>query len=103
VQHTAAAIKEMHRQVGFLDITNGVARRGVLIRHLVMPENLAGTDVFVRWVVSELGAETHVNIMGQYRPMFQANQFPQLNRSLTQAEFSQAMRWARDAGLRNFH
>ncbi|MCL2373905.1 MAG: twin-arginine translocation signal domain-containing protein [Treponema sp.] len=101
--HAAAAIREMHRQVGFLQITGGVAQRGVLIRHLVMPENLAGTDAFVRWVVSELGSDTHVNIMSQYRPMFRANDYPPLNRRITQAEFTQAMRWAQDAGLRNFH
>jgi len=101
--HAAAAIKEMHRQTGFLQISGAVAQRGLLIRHLVMPENLAGTDVFVRWVVSELGADTHVNIMSQYRPMFRANDYPPLNRRITQAEFSQAMRWAQDAGLRNFH
>jgi len=101
--HTAAAIREMHRQTGFLQLTGGIATRGLLIRHLVMPENLAGTDRFVRWVVSELGADTHVNIMSQYRPMFRASEFPQLNQRLTQVEFTQAMIWARNAGLHNFH
>jgi putative pyruvate formate lyase activating enzyme len=101
--HTAAAIKEMHRQVGFLQMNGSVAYRGLLIRHLVMPENQAGTDVFVRWVVNELGADTHVNIMAQYRPAHMASRFPPLNRGLTQAEFTQAMRWAREAGLHNFH
>jgi len=101
--HAASAIKEMHRQVGVLQMEDGLAHRGLLVRHLVMPENLAGTDVFVRWVVDELGADTHVNIMNQYRPMFRANEFPPLNRRITQAEFTQAMHWARAAGLRNFH
>ncbi|MDR2579168.1 MAG: twin-arginine translocation signal domain-containing protein [Chitinispirillales bacterium] len=101
--HTAAAIKEMHRQVGVLQQADGVAQRGLLIRHLVLPENLGGTDTFVRWVVSELGPETHVNIMGQYTPMFQAREHPPLDRRVTQEEFAQAMRWAREAGLRNFH
>ena len=67
-----------------------------------MPENLAGTDVFVRWVVSELGSDTHVNIMDQYRPEFRANEYPSLGRWITPEEFAQAMRWAREAGLRNF-
>jgi len=102
-RHTAAAIKEMHRQVGVLRTTGDIAQRGLLIRHLVLPENVAGTDAFVRWVVSELGPETHVNIMSQYRPMFRANEFPPLDRHLTREEFEQAMRWAREAGLRNFH
>jgi len=73
------------------------------MRHLVLPENLAGTDVFVRWVVDELGPDTHINITGQYRPMFRAHEFPPLDRRLTQAEYTQAMQWAREAGLRNFH
>ena len=102
-RHTAAAIKEMHRQVGTLQQTGGIAYRGLLIRHLVLPENLSGTDDFVRWVVSELGPETHVNIMAQYRPMYRAQEYPPLDRRLTREEFEQAMRWAREAGLRNFH
>jgi len=102
-EHTAAAIAEMHRQVGVLETVEGVAIRGLIIRHLVLPENLAATDKFVKWVVSELSLETHVNIMGQYRPMFRANDFPPLNRGVTRAEYDQAMQWAREAGLRNFH
>jgi len=101
--HAAAAIKEMHRQVGPIQLVDGIAQRGVLIRHLVMPENLAGTDTFVRWAVTELGRDTHVNIMSQFMPMFRAHEYPPLHRRITQAEFSQAMRWAQDAGLRNFH
>jgi putative pyruvate formate lyase activating enzyme len=69
----------------------------------VLPENKAGTDVFVRWAVAELGANTHVNIMGQYRPMFRANEFPPLDRRITRGEMTQAMQWAREAGLHNFH
>ena len=101
--YTARAIREMHRQVGPLREINGAAYRGLLIRHLVLPENLAGTDTFARWVVSELGAGTHVNIMAQFWPAFRAREFPPLNRRPTRAEFEQAMRWAREAGLRNFH
>jgi len=101
--HTAAAIKEMHRQVGTLRQTDGVAYRGLLIRHLVLPENAAGTDGFVRWVASELGTDTHVNIMGQYSPQYRANDFPPLHRRPTREEIEQAMRWAREAGLQNFH
>jgi putative pyruvate formate lyase activating enzyme len=102
-RHTAAAIKEMHRQVGALQQIDGIAYRGLLIRHLVLPENAAGTDGFVRWVVSELGADTHVNIMSQYSPQYRAREYPPLHRRLTQEEFTQAMRWAREAGLQHFH
>lgn len=97
----AAAIAEMHRQVGVLQVTGGVASRGLLIRHLVLPENLAGTDRFVRWVAAELGEDTHLNIMAQYRPMHRAREFPPLHRRLTREEYSQALRWAREAGLRH--
>jgi putative pyruvate formate lyase activating enzyme len=100
--HAAAAIKEMHRQVGPLHVTNGLASHGVVVRHLVLPENLAGTDVFVRWVANELSPDTPVFIMNQYWPAFRADEFPPLNRRPTQAEFNQAMNWAREAGLRNF-
>jgi len=102
-EHTGAAIKEMHRQVGTLQLNNGIAYRGLLIRHLVLPSNFAGTDIFVRWVVNELGPATHVNIMAQYSPQYQARDYPPLNQRLAPGEYEQAMRWARDAGLRNFH
>jgi len=101
--HAADAIREMHKQVGTIKQIDGIAYRGLLIRHLVLPENLANTDVFVKWVASELGQETHVNIMGQYRPMHQANEHPSLSRRPTQEEIAQATLWAREAGLRNFH
>ncbi|MCL2389770.1 MAG: radical SAM protein [Elusimicrobia bacterium] len=102
VTHTAAAIKEMHRQVGVLQIANGLAYRGILMRHLVLPENLSGTDVFVRWVADELSPDTHVNISPQFWPAFRSHEFPPLNRRLTRTEHLQAMRWARAAGLHNF-
>ena len=101
-KHTAAAIIEMHRQVGHLSSIDGIAYRGLLIRHLILPENLSQTDEFVKWTVQNLGADTHVNIMGQYRPMFRASEFPPLDRRVTRTEFDQAMRWARAAGLKNF-
>jgi len=101
--HAAAAIKEMHRQVGGrLLTTGGIAYRGMVVRHLVMPENLGGVDRFVRWVATELGTDTNVNIMSQYWPAFRAGDHPPLDRRITQAEFNQAMQWAREAGLVNF-
>ena len=101
--HAAAAIKEMHRQVGDCKIENGVMYRGVIIRHLVLPENLGGADKLVRWVANELGTDTHINIMSQYRPEFRARYHPPLDRRVTRAEYEQALRWAREAGLHNFH
>ena len=101
--HAAAAIKEMHRQVGNLNIgDDGLATHGVVIRHLVLPENMGGADKLVRWIVDEFGTDQHVNIMGQFWPAFRSRYYPPLNRQVAPGEYAQAMRWARDAGLRNF-
>ncbi|MBN2320355.1 MAG: radical SAM protein [Acidobacteria bacterium] len=98
----AAVIKEMHRQVGVLDVdANGVARRGLIIRHLVMPDNIAGTDRFVRWVAQELSTDTYVNIMEQYHPEHKAFDYPEISRRITDGEYRQAIRWAREASLTN--
>ena len=96
----AAVIKEMHRQVGELQVgPDGVARRGLIIRHLVMPANIAGTDRFVRWVARELGPATRVNIMAQYHPEHKAFDYPEISRRITAQEWEQARRWAKAAGL----
>ncbi len=101
-ERAAEAITEMHRQTGVLRLDErGVAQRGLLIRHLVLPENLAGTDRFVRWVAENLSRDTWVNIMGQYRPEHKARQYPPLDRRITFAEHRQAIQWARQAGLRH--
>ncbi|HPK71206.1 MAG TPA: hypothetical protein PLN93_04635 [Vicinamibacterales bacterium] len=96
----AAAIKEMHRQVGTLTVDRrGIATRGLIIRHLVLPHNIGGTDRFVRWVATELSPDTRVNIMRQYRPEHRARDYPELSRRLTSEEWEQAVAWARAAGL----
>jgi putative pyruvate formate lyase activating enzyme len=98
----AAVIKEMHRQVGILQAdARGVAERGLIIRHLVMPHNIAGTDRFVRWVAEELSPETYVNLMAQYRPEHRASEYPELARRITTDEYRQAVQCAREAGLKN--
>jgi putative pyruvate formate lyase activating enzyme len=98
----AAAIKEMYRQVGRLQVDGrGVAVRGLIIRHLVMPHNIAGTDRFVRWVARELSPDTYVNIMAQYRPEHRAREYPELARRILPGEWAQALAWAREAGLTN--
>ena len=98
----AAAIKEMHRQVGVLKADErGVAVRGLIIRHLVMPQNIAGTDRFVKWVARELTTDTCVNIMAQYRPEHRAGDYPELSRQISSQEWGQALAWAHAAGLTN--
>ena len=96
------AIKEMHRQVGPLVFDgDGVARRGLLLRHLVMPGDICGTGEIMRWIARELGADTYVNIMAQYRPAGRVSrtQYPEIDRCLTQDEFQRAINVAKEAGL----
>lgn len=97
---TAAAIEEMRRQVGELVLDeNGIARRGLMIRHLVLPGNEAGTDRFVQFVADRLGPSTYVNIMRQYQPAYKAYRFPEIARPITAEEYRKAIEWARKAGL----
>ena len=96
----AAAHIEMHRQVGELVVDeNGIALRGLMIRHLVLPNGLAGTDRFVEFVSHRLSPLTYVNIMAQYRPEHRAYRFPELSRPISLDELRQALRLAAEAGL----
>jgi putative pyruvate formate lyase activating enzyme len=93
------AFREMHRQVGDLTLDRrGIARHGLLVRHLVLPNNLAGTGEVVRFL-AELSEDTYVNIMDQYRPCYRAHEYPPLARRPTRAELEEAVRLARAAGL----
>jgi putative pyruvate formate lyase activating enzyme len=96
------AIREMHRQVGLL-VTDeqGIALRGVLLRHLVMPGDAAGTPEIMRWIAQELSPETYVNLMAQYRPTWHATakQYSEINRGITAQEFQQALDAFYAAGL----
>jgi len=95
-----AAVREMHRQVGDLVIEGGVARRGLLVRHLVMPEGLAGTREIVDYLVREISPETYINVMGQYRPCGTAGEIPEIARRARPDEIGKAVAVAREAGLR---
>jgi putative pyruvate formate lyase activating enzyme len=96
-----AAIKEMHRQVGDLATDErGVARRGLLVRHLVLPAGLAGTAEIVRFLRNEVSPDTYINVMAQYRPCYRAHELPPLDRPLTNQEYAEALRLAEEAGLR---
>ncbi|MEA2064607.1 MAG: radical SAM protein [Gemmatimonadota bacterium] len=94
------AVSEMHRQVGVLQTgPEGIARRGLLIRHLVMPGGLAGTRQWMEWIARELSPESYVNVMSQYRPCYRAGETPEIDRPVTAEEFSEALSQATDAGL----
>ena len=96
------AISEMHTQVGDLHTSpSGIARRGVMLRHLVMPNRVSGTQKFVKWVAKNLSTDTYVNIMAQYRVEYLAYDFEEISRAITPEEFIEAMEWAEEAGLTN--
>ena len=98
-----AALREMHRQVGDLLLDeNDVALRGLLVRHLVMPGCLEDMKEIVRFLASEISPQTFVHIMDQYTPCYRAEEFSDINRPLSVAEFNQAMHLARQAGLHRF-
>ena len=98
------ALREMHRQVGDLVIGDAVvARRGVLVRHLVLPEGMAGTREVARFLARELSPHTYVNVMGQYRPDNKAFEHPPLNRRPRHEELAEAIRIAREEGLSRFN
>ena len=91
---------EMHRQTGDLVLDkSGVAQRGLLVRHLVMPGGLAGTAEIVNFIATRISAETYVNIMDQYHPCGRSVENRAINRRITSAEFRQALEAASKAGL----
>jgi len=94
------AIREMHRQVGDLVIENGIAVKGLLVRHLVMPEGKAGTRKVARFLSREISKETYINIMAQYRPCGNAYEVPWLARRITLQEHDEALQMAREEGLK---
>jgi putative pyruvate formate lyase activating enzyme len=94
------ALKEMHRLVGDLVLDeHGVALRGLLVRHLVLPDGLAGTGEIMQFLAREISSRTYVNVMGQYRPCGQADQHPSLAKFLGGSELREAQQLARAAGL----
>ena len=95
-----AAVLEMHRQVGDLRLDeNGLARRGLIVRHLVLPKGLAGTAKLVDFIAKQVSVETYFNLMDQYQPAYLAKQYPRINRLITQEEFQQARQETLQAGL----
>jgi len=95
------AVREMHRQTGDLVVNRqGIAERGLLVRHLVLPEGLAGTRRAMRFLAREISPTTYVNLMAQYRPCGRAGEYPPLNRRPTAREFEEAGQIAEEEGIR---
>jgi putative pyruvate formate lyase activating enzyme len=98
-----AAVKAMHHQVGDLHLDErGIAQRGLLVRHLVLPEGLAGTSEIARFLAEKVSPDTYINIMDQYRPAYRACDYTRLQRPITREEYATALRQAREAGLHRF-
>ncbi len=94
------AIKEMHRQVGDLTVdSEGIAQKGLLVRHLVLPGGLAGTQNIMRFLAQEISSNTYINIMDQYRPCGEAEKYPPLDRRITVDEYNEALGMARSEGI----
>jgi putative pyruvate formate lyase activating enzyme len=97
-----AAISEMNRQVGVAKpAEDGIMRRGLMIRHLVMPNNTAGSEEVMQWIAGSLPNDTYVNIMAQYNPLFRAYDYPELSRRITGEEYKSVVDRARQLGLTN--
>jgi putative pyruvate formate lyase activating enzyme len=109
-QINRAALSEMHRQVGDLVMdARGIAKRGLLVRHLVLPNGVAGSEEILGFIAQEISRETYLNIMPQYRPCYRAHEFPELTRPPSVGEMQAVFRMAKEAGLtrlderRSFH
>ena len=97
-----AALREMHRQVGVArPEEDGIIRKGLMVRHLVMPNNAAGSTEAVRWIAENISKDTYVNIMVQYRPAFRADRVPDIDRAVVRDEYAEVVNTARAAGMTN--
>jgi len=101
---TKKGLLEMHRQVGVaVADADGIMRRGLMIRHLVMPNNVSGAKGVVEWIANNLPKNTYLNLMSQYRPCYKAFDHPDISRRITAKEYNDAANWASEAGFTNVH
>ena len=97
------AVREMYRQVGDLKINHaGIAEKGLLIRHLVMPNNIANTKEIMNFLVKEISKNIYVNIMPQYRPCDNANNYEELSTPISSKEYIVAIEDAKEVGIKRF-
>jgi putative pyruvate formate lyase activating enzyme len=100
-QTVKLALKEMHRQVANLKISKrGIAQRGLLVRHLVLPDDAAGSKAVIDFVADEISTDTYLNIMDQYRPAYNVHKYEKLNRRITPSEYDEVVDYAFNKGLR---
>jgi putative pyruvate formate lyase activating enzyme len=98
-QLNRAAVKEMHNQVGDLQVEKGLATRGLLVRHLVLPNNLAGGFEIIDFLAEQISPSTTINVMDQYRPCYKASSHSQINRRPTPQEIESVRRYAIEKSL----
>lgn len=98
-ERACESLKEMHRQVGDLYVENGIAYRGLLIRHLVMPNNTASSEKVLQFIANELSKDSYVNIMAQYRPCYLSRNFKEINRRISLSEYNEVVDKAYELGL----
>jgi putative pyruvate formate lyase activating enzyme len=99
---TQQALLEMNRQVGVAHPgSDGLMKKGLMIRHLLMPNNVSGTREVINWIAENLPKDTYLNLMSQYRPMYKADEYPEISRKITRKEYEDAVNWAKLAGLTN--
>jgi len=99
---TGKALLEMHRQVGVAEPeSDGLMHRGLMIRHLVMPNHVGSSKEVISWIAGNLPENTYVNIMSQYRPYYKAKDYPKISRRITREEYIEVVEWAKMKGLTN--
>ncbi len=97
-----AALLEMNSQVGVAKpAEDGLLHRGLMVRHLVMPNEVSGSKEVIKWIAANLPQDTFLNIMSQYRPVYRAHEYPSINRRLTRSEYNEVVQLAEDCGLTN--
>ncbi|MGQ9701651.1 MAG: radical SAM protein [bacterium] len=96
------ALKEMHRQVGDLVIENGIAKKGLIIRHLILPNNLAESKNVFEYIANEISKNSFINVMDQYYPTYRANEYAELNRRISPEEYHSALRELQKIGLSDY-
>ncbi|MGQ9465028.1 MAG: radical SAM protein [bacterium] len=96
------ALKEMHRQVGDLVIENGIAKKGLIIRHLILPNNLAESKNVFEYIANEISKDSFINVMDQYYPTYRANEYAELNRRISPEEYHSALRELQKIGLSDY-
>jgi len=102
VEHNRRALIEMHRQVGDLQCdSNGIAVRGLLVRHLVLPDDMAGSYESLKFLSENLGKEVHLSIMAQYHPCYKAGEDVEIGRRITASEYHRVLLWLEEFGLNN--